>query len=83
MIAEELIEYGKTIGKVITLCDNPELVAVDCGEAPDTNERMRLTADGALLTVRDGRYWQVGEIGEVARALGAIETVLKEKNYDR
>lgn len=73
MTAEELIEYGKTVGKVIAPCQSPEYVAVDCGEAPDTNERMRITSDGAVFTVHEGRYWQVGGIEEVARALGAIK----------
>jgi len=53
-------------------CHDPDYVAFDCGPAPDTNERMRLTAEGALLTVDDGRYWQVVSLKDAYEGLSKI-----------
>lgn len=69
MDIETLIALAKEIDRVVVPCHNPEHAALDCGEAADTNERMRLTADGAVLIVSDGRYWQVGTIKEVYNGL--------------
>jgi hypothetical protein len=33
---------------------------------------MRLTADGALLTVNEGRYWQVGTLEDVYNGLRSL-----------
>ena len=69
---ERLIELGKQKGRIIERCVDAKFAAVDCGPAPDTNERMRLTADGAMLIVNEGRYWQVGTLNEVYDGLKRI-----------
>ena len=66
MNVDEIIEQGKAVGLIIKRCHDSEYLAVDCGEATEPNEGMRLTSDGALLTVNEGRYWQVGEANVIA-----------------
>jgi hypothetical protein len=34
---------------------------------PDNNERMRITASGGLLVVKDGYYWQLGTTEDLIR----------------
>lgn len=59
-------------GRVVRLGADPRYAAVDCGPAPDTNERMRMTSDGALLLVDGGRYWQLGLLSEVYNGLRSL-----------
>ncbi len=66
---EQVIALAAEKGRVVKACHNPEFAALDCGEAPKTNERMRMTAGGALLTVDEGRYWQVGTLDDVYNGL--------------
>jgi hypothetical protein len=66
---EQVIALAAEKGRVVKACHNPEFAALDCGEAPETNERMRMTAGGALLTVDEGRYWQVGTLDDVYNGL--------------
>jgi len=66
--------------RTVKACHDPKFVAVDCGEAPDTNERMRLTSDGALLIIDEGRYWQVDTLEQVYSWLESLPMPMKEKN---
>lgn len=59
-------------GRVVKHCHDPGYAALDCGEAPNTNERARITADGAFLTVDEGRYWQVGTLDDVYNGLRSL-----------
>ncbi len=69
---EEVIALAIEKGRVVKACHSIEHAAIDCGAAPDTNERMRMTADGALLLVDEGRYWQVGTLDEVYNGLRSL-----------
>jgi hypothetical protein len=69
---EEVIALAAEKGRVVKACHSPEHAALDCGAAPNTNERMRMTAGGALLTVNEGRYWQVGTLDEVYNGLRSL-----------
>jgi hypothetical protein len=69
---DDVISMAAKKGRVVKACVDPEYAALDCGEAPNTNERMRMTSDGALLTVDDGRYWQMGTLQVVFDGLRSI-----------
>lgn len=69
---DQVISLAAEKGRVAKACHDPAYAAVDCGPAPETNERMRMTADGALLTVSEGRYWQVGPIEDVFQGLKGL-----------
>lgn len=74
MNREAVMERARAAGLTVEPCANPMMIAVRVGEAPkDTGERMRLTADGAVLTVADGYYWQVGTVAEVARYVETLQ----------
>jgi len=68
---DEVIALATEKGRVVKACHDPEYAALDCGEAP-AGELMRLTSDGALLTVDDGRYWQVGTLDDVYNGLRSL-----------
>jgi hypothetical protein len=72
MKIEDVIELAAQKGRVVKACHDPEFAALDCGEAPNPNERMRVTADGAVLTVNNGRYWQVGPLVDVYNGLKGL-----------
>jgi len=74
MTIDEVLSMADKKGVVVkpSLVDD-SMCVVDLGPAPDTNERMRVTADGAVLIVDEGRYWQIGPIKDVYNWL-------KEKN---
>lgn len=69
MNIDEVISLATLKGWTAKACHSPDHVAFDCGPAPDSNERMRLTADGALLIVDECRYWQVVEIKDAYEGL--------------
>jgi hypothetical protein len=69
---DQVQELAQQKGRVVKACHDPEFAALDCGEAPDSNERMRMTAGGALLTVDEGRYWQVGPLEDVYNGLKGL-----------
>lgn len=71
MNIEDVIALATEKGRVVKACHDPEFAAMDCGEAP-AGERMRLTSDGALLTVSNGRYWQVGTLEDVYNGLRSL-----------
>ena len=60
MTLDEMVKLAEAKGRVIRASAvDADFVVLDCGEATDANERGRMTADGAFLTVSEGRYWQV------------------------
>ena len=66
MNRDRVLASAREVGLIVEPCALETLIAVRTGEAPkDTNERMRMTADGALLTVIGGYYWQVGTVGDI------------------
>lgn len=69
---EQVQAVAREKGRVVKACADPGHAALDCGEAPDTSERMRMTADGALLIVSEGRYWQVGTLLDVYNGLRSL-----------
>ena len=71
MTREDIIRMAQDIGWIVKPCYDPTMIAVQCGIAPDANERMRVTAEGAVLIVDDGYYWQIGTTQEVAAAIRA------------
>lgn len=74
MTIEEVIKLAADKGRFVKASDvDPEVCIIDCGPAPDTNERARLTSDGAYLTVHEGRYWQIGSIKDVAAWLKGLQ----------
>ena len=73
MTREQVMEMARNSGLVVEPCSSDQHIAVRAGVAEDTNERMRLTSDGALLTVSDGYYWQVGTVEDVHKYLKARE----------
>jgi hypothetical protein len=62
-------KHGRTVKPSMT---DPKYCCLDCGPAPDPNERGRMTADGAFLIVDEGRYWQVGPLTDVAAWLKGL-----------
>jgi hypothetical protein len=74
MNIDELIKLAADKGRVIKPSQvNPDICIVDCGPAPDTNERARLTANGAFLTVDEGRYWQIVPVKYMAAWLKGLK----------
>ena len=69
---EDVQALAETKGRVVKQGHDKDYAALDCGQAPNTNERMRLTSDGALLTVDEGRYWQVGTLADVYNGLKGL-----------
>ena len=59
MTQEEAIEAFKNIGLEAKPCANPIYIELRVGVATDPNEKMRATADGQFLWVKEGHYWQV------------------------
>ena len=73
MTRDQVMEMARNAGLVVEPYSSKRHIAVRAGVAENPNERMRLTSDGALLTVRDGYYWQVGTVEDVANHLKARE----------
>ena len=69
MTRDEVIEGLRSQGHIVKPCHSENFIAVRCGEASDPSERMRLTADGQLLTVMDGYFWQIGTTDAFLMAL--------------
>lgn len=65
MTQEEAITALKQLGREARPLANPELVALKVGEAVNPNEKLRATADGHILMVQDGCYWQVINIADL------------------
>lgn len=73
MNREQVMQEAQSVGLVVEPCHDEGCISVRSGEAKDTNERMRLTSDGVLLTVSDGYYWQVGTVEDVARYVETLK----------
>lgn len=64
----DVMQLAQSKGLVVEPCNHEGLIAVRLSKAPDgANERMRITADGAFLTIADGYYWQVGTVDDVKK----------------
>ena len=73
MNIDEIINLAAEKGRIVKPSQvDSEMCCVDCGPAQDTNERARLTADGAFLIVNEGRYWQIGPVKDVAAWLKGL-----------
>lgn len=74
MNREQVMESARSVGLVVEPCAMDCLIAVRGEKAPtDTNERMRMTSDGAMLTVSDGYYWQIGTVDDVANYVNTLK----------
>jgi len=75
MNRDEVIERASACGLTVKACEHPELMAIRLDQKPDDpNERMRMTASGAMLTVGDdGNYWQVGTVEDVANYVRGLQ----------
>ena len=73
MTRDQVMEKARNAGLVVEPCSDERYISVRAGVVENTNERMRLTSDGALLTVHEGYYWQVGTVEDVDNYLKARE----------
>lgn len=73
---EKTIALAIKKGKIVkpSLVDS-SVALLDCGPAIEKNERMRITADGALLSVDEGRYWQIGPVKDIYNWLKTLPEV--------
>jgi hypothetical protein len=69
MTREEVIALAESKGYRAKPCVDESRMAVKIGKADHPNERMKLTADGQVLVVDEGYYWQVGGVDEWAEYL--------------
>ena len=69
MTREEVIALAEAKGYRAKSCVAEDKMAVKIGKADHPNERMKLTADGQVLVVDEGYYWQVGGVDEWAKYL--------------
>jgi hypothetical protein len=73
MNRDQVIKQARKAGLVVEPCVDKAFIAIRVGEAPTgTNERMRMTADGAVMTVKEGYYWQVGSVDAVANYVRSL-----------
>ena len=70
MTQEEAITAFKQLGREACPCANPDFVALKVGEVVNPNEKFRATADGHVLMVQDGHYWQVINIATMIEIQG-------------
>jgi hypothetical protein len=69
MNREQVMQQAKSIGWIVEPCANPGFLAVRSYK-PDTNERMRMGANGEFYTRgADGWMYQVGTIEDIANAV--------------
>jgi hypothetical protein len=73
MTREEVLKLAENKGYQAKPCVAENMMAVKIGKADDPNERMRYTADGQILVVDEGYYWQVGGVDEWAKYLNRGE----------
>lgn len=75
MNREQVMADARSVGLVVEPCHREDCIAVRAGEVPpeNRNERMRITSDGACLTVADGYYWQVGTVEDVAKYVETLK----------
>lgn len=70
----DLVELAKSKGQVVRICDNTEFAHIRAHKVPEggENERMRLTANGALLVQEGGYYWSVSGTEELREYLEGL-----------
>ena len=75
MNREQVMADARSVGLVVEPCRQEDCIAVRAEKVPvgQFNERMRITADGAFLTVADGYYWQVGTVEDVAKYVETLK----------
>lgn len=73
MSREQVMQDARAVGLIVEPCAMESLIAVRGNKAPETNERMRMTSNGAMLIVADGYYWQIGTVEDVANYVKARE----------
>lgn len=74
MNREQVMAEAREKGLVVEPCRASNMIAVRSSAVPPgTNERMRLTAEGAFLTVADGYYWQIGTVEDVHNYLKSLQ----------
>lgn len=74
MNRDQVMASAREVGLTVEPCVLETLIAMRTGEAPkDTNECMRLTSGGALLTIADGYYWQTGTVEDVANYVKTLK----------
>ena len=69
MTRDDIIKFAESKGYSAKPCASENLMMVKIGKADNPNERMKLTADGQVLVVDEGHYWQVGTVGEWTKYL--------------
>lgn len=63
---DAVMQAARAVGLVVEPCNNADFIAVRAAKVPPgTQEKMRMTADGAVFTVSDGYYWQVGSVSDI------------------
>ena len=73
MTRDQVMQKAREKGLIVEPCVDKSFISIRVGEAPaGTNERMRMTADGAVMTVNNGYYWQVGSIDDVANYVRSL-----------
>ena len=73
MNREQVMKDAESVGLIVQACHSEDNIAVRAGEAPNPNERMRMTSDGSLMIVDDGYYWQVGTVEDVANYVKTLK----------
>jgi len=74
MTREQVMESARSVGLIVEPCHDENMIALRSDPVPEgCNERMRMTADGALFTVSDGFYWQVGTVEDVANYVETLK----------
>ena len=74
MNREQVMQEARTVGLVVEPCNDENFIAIRASEvSPGITERMRITSDGACLTVADGYYWQVGTVEDVANYVETLK----------
>ena len=70
---EDIIKLAESKGYSAKPCASENLMMVKIGKADNPNERMKVTADGQVLVVDEGHYWQVGSVDEWANYLNSCD----------
>jgi len=74
MTIHKLIALASEKGRVVRpSAIDADYAVLDCGPAPNTNERIRITSDGAMLIVDEGRYWQAVPVNSLQTWLEGLK----------
>lgn len=74
MTRDDIIKLAESKGYSAKPCASENLMMVKIGKADNPNERMKLTADGQVLVVDEGHYWQVGSVDEWGNYLNSRDS---------